>query len=221
MNKLLDLNGPFMSFLSKCADIIVVSTLWFLCSLPIVTIGPATAALYYVVLKIVRQEEGLKISQTFFRGFATNFKQGVVLNLIFIVLGVVIFLDYFIMSAVDGLWGTVCSVCFFVMGIWLLCVMFYTYPLQAQFVNPIRGTLKNAALLSAQNFATTVMVFLVHMIPIAVAFISFKAFVLAAPVWALLAPGVFAYICSQRFVKIFDPLIKPDESREPAEVESL
>ncbi len=219
MNKLLDLNGPFMSFLSKCADIIVLSALWFLCSIPIITIGPATAALYYVALKIVRKEEGLKISQAFFRSFAVNFKQGVVLNLIFIALGVVIFLDYFIMSSVDGLWGTICSVCFFVMGIWLLCIMYYAYPLQAQFVNPIRTTLKNSALLAAQNFGTTVTVFLVHMIPVAVAFISFKTFVLAAPAWALLAPGVFAYVCSMRFAKIFDPLIKPVESEEPAEVE--
>ena len=50
-------------------------------------------------------------------------EEGVILNLIFMILGVVIFVDYFIMSSVEGLWGTICSVCFFVMGIWLSRVM--------------------------------------------------------------------------------------------------
>ena len=35
-----------------------LNVLWFICSLPIVTIGASTAALYYVSLKIVRGEEG-------------------------------------------------------------------------------------------------------------------------------------------------------------------
>ena len=217
MNKLFDLNGPVMVFLAKFADLIILSTLWFFCSLPIFTIGPATAALYYVALKIVRNEEEVKISKAFFHGFKTNFKQGVILNLIFMILGVVIFVDYFFMSSVEGIWGTICSVCFFVMGIWLLCVMFYTYPLQAQFINPIRSTLKNAAFLSAQKFATTVMIFLMHMVPVIVAFMSLKMFVLAAPVWVLLLPGLLAYVCSQQLVKIFDPLIKPAETKAPEE----
>jgi uncharacterized membrane protein YesL len=219
MNKMFSNDGPVMAFLSKCADIIVLSALWFLCSIPIITIGPATAALYYVALKIVRKEEGLKVSKAFFHGFATNFKQGVVLNLIFLVAGVVVFLDYFIMSSVEGLWGTICSVCFFVMGIWLLCVMFYTYPLQAQFINPIRSTLKNAALLSSQNVVTTVIVFALHMIPLVIAMKAWKLFLMAIPVWMMVTPGLFAYISSMRFVKIFDPLILPAESKETVEVE--
>ena len=53
MSKLFDLNNPFFSFLSKVADLIILSFLWFVCCLPIVTIGPSSSALYYVMLKIL------------------------------------------------------------------------------------------------------------------------------------------------------------------------
>lgn len=219
-NRMFDVNSPVMVFLAKVADLIILSALWFFCSLPVITIGPATAALYYVALKIVRKEE-IRVVPTFFKGFRMNFKQGIVINLIFLVLGVIIAADYFIMSHVDeGAMSDVILACFFVMGVWLLCISYWAYPLQAQFVNPIRKTLRNAMLLSTQKFAITVGLFLIHMIPLAVviADTSLKAFILAAPLWILLAPGVFAYLASRMLVKVFDPLIKPAESEVPEEV---
>ncbi len=216
MNNLFNIDGPIMKYLSWFADMIILSFLWFICCIPIITIGPSTSALYYVTLKIARKEEEIKISSSFFHAFKCNFKQGVVLNLIFLLVGTVIVLDYLIMSNVEGIYGTVSSVCFFVMGVWTLCIMLYTYPLQAQFINPIRRTLKNASILSIQKTMNTVIILIVHLIPVSVAIISLEFFVNAIPVWVLLAPAVIAYVCSVRLVKIFDPLIKPaEEDDEP------
>lgn len=50
--------------LTRVFDFIVLNVLWVLCSVPIITIGASTTALYSMMLKIVANEEGYII-----RGF--------------------------------------------------------------------------------------------------------------------------------------------------------
>lgn len=218
MNKLFDLNSPFMIFLSKAADLVILSFWWFVSCIPIITIGPASSALYYVALKMARKEE-IRVTACFFKGFRDNFKQGIVYSFVFVILGVVLFWDYILTAGLEGTTGMLCSVSFFVMGVWLLCTMFYTFPLQAQFYNTVRQTLINAMLLASRKLLTTVIVFALNMVPVAVAFASLPVFVQTLPVWVLLSPGLIAFLCSMLFVKIFDPLIQPAEKEEIAETE--
>lgn len=207
MNKLFDLNSPHMIFLSRVADLVILSFLWFVCCIPVITIGPASSALYYVTLKIVRKED-IRVTSCFFKGFKENFKQGVAYSFIFVIVGVVLFMDYILTAGIEGTTGMICSVCFFVMGVWMLCTMFYTFPLQAQFFNTVRQTVINAMFLASRKFLTTVVVFLLNMLPVIAAFASFAAFIQTLPIWILLAPGLIAYLCSMLFAKIFDPLIE-------------
>lgn len=220
MNKLFDLDSPLMRFLSRMTDLVFLSFLWFLCCIPVITIGPATAAMYHVTLKLARGEEELKVIPCFFKGFKANFKQGVVFNLIFIVVGVVLALDYLIMSNVEGTAGAVSSGCFLAMGVWMLCTMFYTYPLQAQFFNPIRRTLMNAAILSVRKIFDTVIIFVLNMLPVFAAFYAWQIFIRLLPLWVLLAPGGIAFLSSKRFVKLFDPYLQPAVETEETQEET-
>lgn len=63
------------SWLSTLVDICGLSILWTLLCLPAVTIGPATAALYYTVVKCVRHRESGAFGY-YFRSFRQNFKTG-------------------------------------------------------------------------------------------------------------------------------------------------
>ena len=51
MNRLFSLDGKLFHILSRIADLILLNVLWLLSSLPIITIGASTTALYYVMLK--------------------------------------------------------------------------------------------------------------------------------------------------------------------------
>ena len=42
----------------KLGDMIILHVLWLLCSLPVITAGPALAAAHYAALRIVRDEGG-------------------------------------------------------------------------------------------------------------------------------------------------------------------
>ena len=50
------LNSPFARGINKLVMMLYAGVLWFLCSLPIVTWGAATAALYEVILKAVKNQ---------------------------------------------------------------------------------------------------------------------------------------------------------------------
>lgn len=55
------LNNSFMEGLTKFADMVILSVLWLLFSIPVVTIVPATIALYYASVKVVRRQAGLPV----------------------------------------------------------------------------------------------------------------------------------------------------------------
>lgn len=68
-------------WLSTLVDVCGLSLLWLLLCLPAVTAGPATAALYYTVVKCVRGREGGAFGY-FFRSFRDNLKTGLKADLI-------------------------------------------------------------------------------------------------------------------------------------------
>lgn len=221
MHKLLDLNSPFMRALSRLADLVILSFLWFVCCLPVFTIGPASAALCFVAMKLAKKEE-IRVIPTFFQSFKINFKQGIILNLIFLAVGAILALDMVYFGAAElgvGMGVTLIRGVFLAMGVWALCVMFYAYPMQAQFYNPIRRTLRNAAILSMQKPVNTVIVFLLNMFPAFFVYVSvwvlkdLTLFVRLIPLWVLFVPGMLAYLCGKRFVKLFDPYLNPKEEK--------
>ena len=87
------MDNVVMRALSKICDMVFLNVLWVICSIPIVTIGPSTTALYTVMLKIVRNEEGY-IFRGFFKAFKENFKQSTVIWLIIAVFSVLCWLDF-------------------------------------------------------------------------------------------------------------------------------
>ncbi len=227
MNKLFDLNSPFMRALSRMADLVILSFLWSVFCLPVITVGPASAALCFVAMKLAKKED-IRVIPTFWQSFRVNFKQGIILNLIFLAVGAILAVDMIYFGAAElgtGTGMTLIRAVFMAMSVWALCIMFYAYPMQAQFYNPIRRTLRNAAILSMQKPVNTVIVFLLNMFPAIFVYVSVNVFkdltlfVRLAPLWVLLVPGVLAYLCGKRFVKLFDPYLNPkkEESGESEE----
>ena len=62
-------------------DLVVLSLLWCLCSIPLVTLGPATAALYDAVVHTLRRKESSLFSR-FFETFRHELKEGLLLTLL-------------------------------------------------------------------------------------------------------------------------------------------
>lgn len=74
MNQIFSIDNRFIQLLNKIFCAAWLNILWFLCCIPIFTIGASTTALYYVSFKLVRNEEG-NITKQFFTAFRSNFKK--------------------------------------------------------------------------------------------------------------------------------------------------
>lgn len=67
MGSLFNLDNPIWRFMGKLVDVFILTLLWAVCCIPIITIGPASTAVYYVTLKLVRDEVGtLTMENRFF-----------------------------------------------------------------------------------------------------------------------------------------------------------
>ena len=77
MSSLFSINSPLWEMTDKLVRFLWLSILWSICSIPVVTMGASTTALYSVTLKYVRGEEGY-LTSSFFRAFRENFRQSTI-----------------------------------------------------------------------------------------------------------------------------------------------
>ena len=166
--KFFSYESKFSQLLLKLSYSCYLNLLWLICSLPIVTIGASTTALYYASLKLIREEEN-SVTRQFFRSFRENFRQATVLWLI--LLGVGLFLAgdgyilYHLRQSAEGslavLWTLILAVVIAASIVYVI-VLLYVFPLLASVSNTNRAMLKNAFLIGTHYLFATILVFAVH-----------------------------------------------------------
>ena len=85
--------NPFFKVCTKILDVIVLSLMWVICSIPIITIGTSTAALYYSAVKCIRfkEEDPYK---NFLSAFKENLRTSIGFTSVFLVLAVGLYIIY-------------------------------------------------------------------------------------------------------------------------------
>ncbi len=166
--KFFSYESKFSQLLLKLCYACYLNLLWFVCSIPIFTIGASTTALYYACLKVVRDADS-RVSSQFFRSFRENFKQATVIWLI--LLGVGLFLGsdgyilYHLRQTAEGnlavLWTLVLAVVIAASLVYVI-VLLYVFPLIASVENTNLAMLKNAFLIGTHYLFASILVFAVH-----------------------------------------------------------
>ncbi len=158
----------FSQLLLKLCYACYLNLLWFVCSIPIFTIGASTTALYYACLKIVRDEEN-NVAAQFFHSFKENFKQATVLWLILLGVGLFLGTDGYILyhlrltsAGAAGVFWTVILAIVIAAAVMYVIVLLNVFPLLASVSNTNRAMLKNAFLIGTHYLLATILVFAVH-----------------------------------------------------------
>lgn len=89
MGNIFNSDSGFSKFMNRVADLFILNILWIFCSIPIITIGAATTALYSVNLKFINSEEG-NLIKTFFKSFKENFKKSTIIWLLILALSIIL-----------------------------------------------------------------------------------------------------------------------------------
>ena len=218
MGRFFNMDNKFFVFMGKVADLCMLNLLCIACCIPVVTAGASLTALYYVTLKMVRNEEAY-IFRSFFKSFKENFKQATIINVIMLIVAVLLYLDTNIAGNMGQTTGKILRMIFAVFTLLYVMVLLYVYPVLAKFYNSIKNTFKNAFLMAIRHLPFTFLMLLICACPILILFIpSFQIQMSLIMLVILFGPAVIAYGNSHFFVRIFDKYIPEESVSEETEV---
>lgn len=190
MTDLFNLDGPVLQFINKIVYSVYLNILWFICSIPIITIGASTTALFYVTLKMSKNEEG-NITKAFFRSFRENFRQGTLIWLILLALGIVLGVDGYVLYHMrfENLFWTLCTAVFCVAAAAYAVILMYIFPLLARFDNTTGAMFKNALFIGIRFLFCTILMAAVYFVMLLVVIRIFTPAV-------IFGEGLCALLCS-------------------------
>ncbi len=189
MGKFFDMDSPVMRFLNRVGDLMILNFLMIVCCIPIITAGAAFTAMHYVLLKIVRGEEGYLV-RGFFKSFRSNFKQATLIWLLMLLVVAVYAGDTWIFNYSGLVFPKALVIAVVAVAILLLMAAVYVFPLLARFENSVKNTLKNAMLLTFANLPKTILMMACYILPFVLGYFSTYAllfvimFGISAPAYA-------------------------------------
>lgn len=210
MNKIFNMDNKFFTVMSRVADLMLLNILFIICCLPVVTIGASATAMYYVTLKMARNEESY-IIKSFFQSFRRNFRQSTIIWLMMLAAGILLFVDYNIVSQIESALSKIIfyGLCFITL-IYLL-VFVYIFPVLSRFDNTIKNTFKNAFLMSLRHLPYSIAFIVIMAAPFVITFIHPVIMMYGLLVWILIGFSLFSFLSALLFVKIFDHYMPKEE----------
>lgn len=209
MKNLFNLENTFFQFLTRVGDLILVNCLFLICSLPIVTIGAATAGLHKVTQDMVTEEDK-GVFKTFFRAFAGNFKQATASWLA--VLAILIGMGCNFLLVTVYFTGTLALVLKCVLGVIIgimLAVVSYLFPLIVRYDNTLREHVINSGVLAVVKLPRTIGMMFLNILPVLIAVVSLQTFFSTFVFWITVGFGFTSYLSSTLLAPVFKEMETP------------
>ncbi len=210
MRNVFSIDNPVFNAISRIGDMFLLSLLWVITSIPIITIGASTTALFDVCIKILRARDHSIVKQ-YLLSFRDNFKQATIIWLILLPVGVALFFDIIICLGQHDILTLV------VLGVSMGLAFLYTglvlfvFAVQAVFENKVKDTIRTAFLMMTRHLFKTLIIvvftlgiaYLCFLYPIVLFFVIF------------IGIGALGLIYSVQFITVFrkyNPELMPDET---------
>lgn len=191
LESLFNPENALMCFINKIIDLVVLSILWTLCSAPLVTMGAASAALYYALTKSVRCQRG-HAAKEFWRAFKSNLKRGILFELVWAALAfmmlvtdvplVTTFLD------TGKVQNVFLLILFAVKAVLLIGAACWYYPMISRFEQGVWKTAEAAVFTMLRHALRSILVILLTVFAVSL--------LVAEPLLLAIVPGVSAWLLS-------------------------
>ena len=219
MKNLFNLDNPFMQVLARAGDLMILSVLTLVLCLPVVTFGPAVAALFKTVYGLTKDVGGALVP-AYFRAFRDNFKQAVVVGLLMLVAFAAFFCDFILLRLYfSGRGYQVLLILIVILVLLVMSLTAYLIPLLTRYNNTLSEHLRNAAILMVVNFPKTALMVLVHLSPLLMFLFRTEFMLRTLVVWIFLAPGLIAQADAFILLPVFDKLENQEKPEEPEEAD--
>ncbi|WP_419955382.1 YesL family protein [Neobacillus niacini] len=154
------MDGKLYKSMEFIMNAFLLNLLWLVLCLPILTIFPATTAMFGVVREWKKQND-IRIFTAFFRLFKENFKQSFFIGILWLVFTGLLLGDLIIINQLNSSVKYVLFSFFFLMGILYLFVSIYIFPVLVHYQVTWKNAIKNALLLSISRLHYTILSILI------------------------------------------------------------
>ena len=214
MNSFFNYENDIMSALTRFVDAIVLGILWFVCSIPIVTVGASSTAFYYAFNKAVQQKRGYAW-QEFYYGFKTNFKQSTKVWLLLLGIGLMSVVDCFILGQLSEQIPMTTAWIGILIALMALVMMWglFFFPYLARFEDETKVALKNVAIITVAHFLWGILLLALFVIAI---FAS-----LWFPLVGIFAPTIYMVFANLVLERIFKKYMREEDLEREKEIEKV
>ena len=200
--------------LSVGNSVFLLVLVWLIILAAVLHLGPGTTAAYAAMGKRARGEESY-VFKDFWKSYMMNYKQGLLLTLIFGVVGAILFEAMWMSLEYLELLGMMFYIVFPVqcfVAAELVMTIIYSYAMLARFVMSTKEILKNAVLMVNRH------------LPISLLCLALLAGTLYVPLGlnlgaAIVMFGVFFYVSSLLLERVFRNYMAPEDVLTPEEAE--
>lgn len=203
-------NSKLYSLGDKLGDIIMLSFFWLICSIPVVTMGTATSALYFAVHK--RFSDGSETPvRDYWRSFKSNLGQGIILNIILLLYAGATGFNIFV--AWKGFNGIKLPDWYLPVAILLLLPLIfsvpYVFPYLARFKNTVRNSLFHSFTFATMYAGHTLIMWLYMIVSLVIMIAFFPSM--------LVLPFTCCFLCHRLIERDFGYALIQREKREHPE----
>ncbi|MCI8280976.1 MAG: YesL family protein [Lachnospiraceae bacterium] len=156
LGELFRYNNLFFRVTGRLWDLFVLNLLWALFSLPLVTAGASTLALYTVLSRIQAGEEGY-LFRDFWQAFRKNLKKGLKVELLLAAAGIMIPCSILFWGQRSGMIPGVCMVLSMASAFLYLLMLLYLFQVLVFMDIGIGASIMAAFVAAAQNLPRTLL----------------------------------------------------------------
>lgn len=199
---LFEFDSPFMSFMTKAVEYMIVSLLCLLFSLPIFTAGAALTASYYVGMKLIRGEDG-SFFKSYIKGFKDNFKQSTIIWLGELIVGCFLAYDWFLIykNGVEN-YNKILMILLLVLTLYFLMSSLVIFALVARFSMTTKEAIKGALAYTYVNIPRMLFVLILTAFPTAASIRHIDWLMAIWPVGSAACLYIISYNYSKSFKKL-------------------
>ena len=208
-NRILDNDSTFGKFTTRLGILIGANLMFSIVSIPVVTIGPALAALYYVVFRVYRTSDGVvNPFKEFWKGLKLSFKQGIIYWLILLGLIFLGWLDVRFCRHMGGIL-TYFQYAIYVLAFFAAVLTVHFFPVLAAFDDSMKGLIRNSVFFAGKNVIRSIILVAVYAVPLTITYLDRRMFPLYGFIWTVIGFAFVAMISARLLLKDFEKYLPP------------
>lgn len=154
------LDSRLYAIVDRFSNLLILNIFWIVSCIPIVTIAPATSAMFSVVRQW-RLHQDTSVIRSYFQYFKENFKTSFIVGIIWMVLAILLYLNYFYLNQDGTAVRYIIMIPLFLASLLFLTVSTFIFPVIAHYNINWKEVLKNSLIATIVNFPTAVLILII------------------------------------------------------------